>query len=208
METATADSAVVPCAEARNSLANATQRVYACAPVGYSAEQAGATCARLFVEYSAIEGSSLNGISQTLATGHWMKVIDETIDLAHAIPKLNRHVKRQAARFMVDGYQPAKVNGKYPEPQALAVEVQALSAQEDTHGAALLSKELREVRACRAIATNMSGRRARAPLLTRADRRLRGKPCARCRRPLRLGQPVFHDRDWGTAWHSADGCHD
>jgi hypothetical protein len=132
--------------------------------------------------------------------------VDEAIDLKTGLPKLPLHTRKQVLRFAFEGEGPGKVNGRYPDPQALSAEI--VERAGDKQATAMLSKELREVRACRSLATAMSGRKARSPLLTKVDQRLEGKACARCRRELQLGQEVFLDRDWNSAWHVAGGCHE
>jgi hypothetical protein len=162
--------------------------------VDYSAEQAGSATA------------SWASSQERLRRG--LRGVEVAIDLRQAVTVLNHHQKRQVAHFIVDNHQPGKLGGRYVDPVALATQVAVLHAQDRIADAAVLSREIREIRTCRAVAVGMSGRRARAPLSTRADRRLRGKPCARCSRPIRLGQAVFHDRDWGSVWHEAGGCHE
>jgi len=167
------------------------------------------------VDYSA---ESAGAITSTFATTQerlrlGLLGVERAIDLKAAVPKLNRRTKRQLAWFIVNGSKPGTVltkNGseRFPDPQAIAVKLAELDAHEDAKLIAHLKREMREVRACRTIATHMSGRRQRAPIQTRADRRLRGKPCVRCSRPIQLGQAVFHDSDWGSCWHAAGGCHD
>jgi hypothetical protein len=177
----------------------------------YSAEAAGAVCERTLTSAGAASGSTLNSIAQDMASGHWTRVVEEVIDLRSAMPKLSRPTKRQVATFMVEGYQPGRVDGRYPDPQALAREIadRAELAQHDKGSAstvAMLRKELREVRTCRTLAVALSGRNARAPIMAKVDRKLRGKLCARCHGALKLGQSIFVDRDWHSQWHVAGGC--
>ena len=157
--------------------------------------------AQAFTSHEHENGSVLTALS----SGDWTHRVDEAIDLKTGLPQLPVRTRRQVLRFAFEGEGPAKVGGRYPDPQALAAEI--AERIDDPSAAAMLSKELREVRACRSLATAMSGKRSRPPLLTRVDTRLEGRACARCTRQLRLGQEVFFDRDWGAAWHVAGGCH-
>lgn len=171
----------------------------------YSAEYAGSVAERSLTSATALNGSTLNSLSQDLASGHWERAVDSLMDLRAGFPKLGKHHRRQVKEFMIDGYKPATVNGRFPEPQAIAAEI-AMCGPEDTTLVATLQRTLREVRTERALAVAMSGRRQRQVLLTKVDRRIRGKICVRCKGRLKLGEEVYLDRDWGSAWHVAGGC--
>ena len=152
------------------------------------------------------DGERKHSISQQLESSDWTHVVDEAIDLRHAIPRLVKTARVQVARFIADGYMPARVNGKFPDPQALSVTIAELTAQDRVHEAAMLARTRDEVRVSRTLAIYMSGCRPRAPIMTRADSRLASKMCVRRGQQIRLGALIVYDRDWSQAWHRAGHC--
>jgi hypothetical protein len=129
-----------------------------------------------------------------------LRGLEEAIDLDAGVRQLDPIHKKRIAKLIREGYEPGKVNNKYPEPAALMKMIGELKAHGQMKEAAILSKTIREIRLLRVVAQKMSGRPKRKEILVRADRRLRGE-CWACGGRIELGMLVWWDRDHGVVWH-------
>jgi hypothetical protein len=129
-----------------------------------------------------------------------LRGLESAIDLDTGVRQLEPRLKKRLAKLIKEGYEPTKVNDKYPEPKALLMLVAELKHKGENREAALLSRTIRDIRLLRVVAQKMSGRRERKEILTRADRRLEGL-CWSCHTGIRKGDMVWWDRDRGVAWH-------
>lgn len=134
-----------------------------------------------------------------------LRGLESAMDLDRGVKALDPRLKKRIAKLVREGFEPGRIEGgRYPDPDELVKVVIQLREDGQVREANILSRSIRDIRLLQALAVQMTGRRRREPLLTKADRRVVGR-CEKCDEGIKLGESVYWDRDNGKAWHESHG---